>query len=328
MAPSVSVVIPTFNRAEMACACVAGVLATNWPRLEVIVVDDCSPDDTGARIRDRFGADPRVRYLRNERNSFQAVSRNNGARIATGDYLLFLDDDNEIEKGALAELVAAFARHPKAALIAPLAVHQAAGRRNLVWTLGSDFSRWTSQPKDVMPNLPLDWLPPEPVDWPTTYSPNAFMVTREAFDRVGGFEESFVAIFEESDFGWKLMEAGYEAFIAAKARTKHFGFLEPGCVSRLRHLGIERPQRTYFFARNRLRFARRHFSRLQVLSVALVFAPLSAAWYGAVALRCRRPDIARAYLRGTLRGIGEAALQTLSPGKWRAGALLTRNRVT
>ena len=306
-AANVSVIIPTYNRAARACACIASVLATGSPRLEVIVVDDCSPDDTGARVRDRFGADPRVRYLRNETNRSLAVSRNNGARLATGDYLFFLDDDNEVEPNALAELLAAFARHPKAGLVAPLAVHQAAGRRDLVWTLGSDFNRWTSQPKDVMPNLPLAKLPPKPIDWPTTYSPNAFMVTREAFDRVGGFEESFVITYEESDFGWKLMEAGYEAFIAAKARTKHFGFLEPGCVPRLRQLGIERPQRTYCFARNRLRFARRHFSRLQVLSVALVFAPLSAAWYGAVALRCRRPDIAWAYLRGTLRGIRETA---------------------
>lgn len=309
MAPFVSVVIPTYNRAEMACACVASVLATGWQHLEVVVDDDCSPDDTGARVRERFGSDPRVRYIRNERNSFQAVSRNNGARVATGDYLFFLDDDNEVEPNVLVELLAAFERHPKAGLVAPLAVHQAAGRRDLVWTIGSDFSRWTSQPKDLMPNLPLAELPPDPIDWPTTYSPNALMVTREAFDRVGGFEESFVITYEESDFGWKLKEAGYEAFIAAKARTKHFGFLEPECVPRLRQLGIERPMRAYCFARNRLRFARRHFSRLQVLSVALVFAPLSAVWYGTVALRCRRPDIAWAYLRGTLRGLAETAIR-------------------
>lgn len=308
-AASVSVVIPTFNRAEMVCRCVRSVLATGCPRLEVVVVDDASPDDTAARLAAQFGGDRRVRVLRNATNSFQAVSRNRGAVAATGDYVLFLDDDNEVAPDVITELLAAFARHPKAGLVAPLAVHQAAGRRDIVWTLGSDFSRWTSQPRDVMPNLPLAQLPPEPIDWPTTYSPNAFMVTREAFVRVGGFEESFVQIFEESDFGWKLMEAGYEGYVAAKARTRHFGFLEPGCVSRLRQLGIERPLRTYCFARNRLRFAHRHFTRLQSLSVALVFAPLSAAWYGAVALRCRRPDIAWAYLRGTVRGILETLVR-------------------
>ena len=56
-------------------------------------------------------------------------------------------------------------------------------------------------------------------------------------------------------------------------------------------------------SRNRLRFARRHFSFLQALSVALVFAPLSAIYYGWAALKNRRPAIALAYLRGTLAGI-------------------------
>ena len=315
--PLVSVVIPTFNRAAMACDCVASVLATDWPSLEVIVVDDCSPDDTSAQLAARFGADARVRVRRNETNRSLAVSRNRGAAVATGDYLFFLDDDNVLAPDAIAELVAAFARHPRAGLIAPLAVHQAAGRKNLVWTLGSDFNRWTSQPKDVMPNLPLAQLPGDG-DYPTTYSPNAFMVSRAAFECAGGFDESFVICFEESDFGWRLMEAGYEAFIATRARTRHFGFLEPGCVSRLRQLGIERPQRTYCFARNRLRFAQRHFNWVQILSVALVFAPLSAVWYGTVALRCRRADIAWAYLRGTVRGLAEC-LSARRPAEWRNG---------
>lgn len=45
--PRISVVIPTYNRASMACECVASVLATGWANLEVVVVDDCSPDNTG-----------------------------------------------------------------------------------------------------------------------------------------------------------------------------------------------------------------------------------------------------------------------------------------
>ena len=55
--PVVSVIIPTYNRAQMVCDCVASVLATNYPELEVVVVDDCSPDDTGGQIMKRFGND-------------------------------------------------------------------------------------------------------------------------------------------------------------------------------------------------------------------------------------------------------------------------------
>ncbi len=301
--PKISVIIPTFNRAEMVVSCVRSVLSTKWPDLEIIVVDDCSPDETGASIRSEFGDNPSVQYIRNERNSFQAVSRNVGAARATGDYLFFLDDDNCVEKPIFDELMAAFSSHPQAGLIAPMSVHQREGRRNLIWTLGSDFNRWTSQPKDNLPNLPLEELPAGVTLYPTTYSPNAFMVPRTVFDRVGGFDESYIQIFEESDFGWRIMEAGYEGYILTTARTRHYGFLESGCVPELRQLGIEKPFRTYCFARNRLHFARRHMNVLQVFSIALIFAPLSCVYYGFVAIRNGRPDIAWKYLAGTLRGV-------------------------
>lgn len=299
----ISVIIPTYNRGEMVVRCVKSILNTNYPSLEVIVVDDCSPDDTHERISTAFDEDDRVRYIRNERNSGQAVSRNHGRSVAHGEFLLFLDDDNIVHQQILDELLKAFAEQPKAGLVAPMSIHQTRGKGNLVWTLGSDFNKWTSQPKDHLPNLPLEMLPKDQILYPTTYSPNGFMVPAEVFDKVGGFDEVYEQIFEESDFGWLIGEAGYDAYISTKARTDHYGFLEPGCVPALRQLGIEKPYRTYCFARNRLRFARKHFSFLQALSVTLVFAPLSCAYYGYVALKNHRPDIAWAYFRGTIRGI-------------------------
>lgn len=301
--PLISVIIPTYNRATMVCDCVRSVLATNYSALEVIVVDDCSPDDTGSRIATEFGHDPRVKYQRNEKNSFQAVSRNNGARNAKGEYLLFLDDDNIVHSEIFIELLKVFDAHPNAGLVAPMAIHQRPGKENAIWSLGSDFNRWTSQPKDSKPNFPLSLLPDSPTVYPTTYYPNGFMVSSKAFAKVGGFDERYEQIFEESDFGWLLTEAGYESFISTAARTDHYGFLEPGCVPELRQLGIEKPRRTYCFARNRLRFARKHFSFLQILSVTFIFAPLSCVYYCTIALKNRRPDIAWAYLKGTLAGI-------------------------
>lgn len=297
----ISVVIPTFNRAEMVCRCVQSVLDTQWPELEVIVVDDCSPDDTMNRVKERF--ESKVKYIRNERNSFQAVSRNNGARIAAGDFLFFLDDDNIVEVDIFREMSRAFDENPQLGLVAPMAIHMRPGKSNVIWSLGSDFNHWTSQPKDRCPNLPLSELPDGVKSYPTSYYPNGFMVPKKVFDEVGGFDENYVQIFEESDFGWKIREAGYEEIVLTTARTEHHGFLEPGCVPELRQLGIEKPYRTYCFARNRLRFVRRHFSLPQILSVTFVFAPLSAAYYGLVALKNGRPDIAWSYIRGTCAGI-------------------------
>ena len=304
---SVSVVIPTYNRAAMVRRCVASVLSSEGVDLECIVVDDHSPDNTGDVLRDAFGADPRFRYLRLPRNSRQSVARNAGARAAKGDALLFLDDDNIVAPDMAANLAAALRDHPRLGLVAPVSIHALPDGRRLVWTLGSDFHRWTSQPRDRSPRCPEADIPPsvsaagEATLLPTTYSPNAFCVPRTVFRQVGGFDEAFGQIFEESDFGW--LASGSEAAIMTAARTDHLGYLEPGCVPALRALGIEKADRTWFFARNRLWFARRHFPWWGRLSVALVFAPLSALWYGTVALRAHRPGIALAYLRGTLRGI-------------------------
>jgi GT2 family glycosyltransferase len=305
---SISVIVPTFNRAEMVCRCVHSVLDTQWDELEVIVVDDCSPDDTARKLKDEFG--DRIKYVRNEKNSFQAVSRNNGARIAEGDYLFFLDDDNVVDKDILKEISKAFEANPALGLVAPMAIHIRDGKRNIVWSLGSDFNRWTSQPNDYKANIPLEELPDNPKSYPTSYYPNGFVVPRKVFDAVGGFDESYVQIFEESDFGWKIREAGYEEIVLTTARTEHHGFLEPGCVPELRQLGIEKPYRTYCFARNRLRFAKKHFSFLQILSVAFIFAPLSCCYYGFVAIRNKRFDIAWSYFKGTMVGIWNTIART------------------
>lgn len=299
----ISVIIPTYNRREMVLDCVASVLASDYGELEVIVVDDCSPDKTSEELTLRYQHDKRVRVIRNERNCFQAVSRNRGAAQAKGEFLFFLDDDNLVDANIFDELMNVFARDEQIGLVAPLSIQQRRDNEPTIWTLGCDFNRWTSQPRNLSADLPLSQFDEYDKLFPTTYSPNAFMVRREAFDKIGGFDESYVLIYEESDFGWRLLEAGYSACIAPKAKTRHLGYLEPGSASALRLLGIERVARTRYFARNRLKFARRHFALMQYLSVALIFAPLSVLYYCAVALRNHRPDIALAYLKGTLEGV-------------------------
>ena len=301
--PKISVIIPTYNRASMVCECVASVLASDFREFEVIVVDDCSPDDTGERIQARYGDMPHVRYVRNAVNKQLGGSRNVGARHAKGTYLLFLDDDNLIDREMLGRLVADFELHPEAGLIAPMAVNVGGAKDGLIWTLGCDFNKWTSQPQNLLENLPIAKLPQDKERFPTLYSPNAFAVPRSVHDEVGGFCEALPFYFDESDYGWRIRETGKKAWILATAVTRHQNFLSATDCPELRDLGINASWRAFRLGRNRLRFARRHFNFFQILSVAFVFAPLSAAYYCAVALKNRRADIAWAYLKGTLVGI-------------------------
>lgn len=99
LSPLVSVVMPVYNGAATLGQALDSALSQGVD-LEVIVVDDCSTDGT-AGVMERYGADPRVRYERNETNLGAAGSRNRGVAMARGLYVAFLDSDDWWASGKL-----------------------------------------------------------------------------------------------------------------------------------------------------------------------------------------------------------------------------------
>ena len=91
----VSVVVPTYNRAELIERTIHSVLSQTYHELEVIIVDDCSTDDTQDRVAALQEADHRMHYLRHNMNRGAQAARNTGIRKAKGEYIAFLDSDNE-----------------------------------------------------------------------------------------------------------------------------------------------------------------------------------------------------------------------------------------
>lgn len=103
----VSVVIPTYNRAELLYSCLRSVRQQRYANWEILVVDDGSTDNTKQLVQEMH--DARVKYLE-QPNRGAASARNLGARVAVGDYLIFLDSDDVAEPGWLSELTAAVRR--------------------------------------------------------------------------------------------------------------------------------------------------------------------------------------------------------------------------
>ena len=91
--PLVSVIVPTFQRPEFLQAALGSVLRQTVKDFEVLVVDDGSAMDLAPLVNALD--DGRIRYLRHESNRGEAAARNTGIRGARGDYLAFLDDDDE-----------------------------------------------------------------------------------------------------------------------------------------------------------------------------------------------------------------------------------------
>ena len=91
--PRVSVIIPTYNRATMLPRAVKSVLAQTYTDLELLIVDDCSADETPEVVAGFV--DPRIRSFRHSRNRGLAATRNTGIANSRGEYIAFLDDDDE-----------------------------------------------------------------------------------------------------------------------------------------------------------------------------------------------------------------------------------------
>ena len=96
---NVSVIIPTYKRPDSLDRAINSVLGQTYPYVEVIVVDDNNPDTEGRRQTEAkmasFADNLRVKYVKHEQNKNGAAARNSGAKASTGDFIAFLDDDDE-----------------------------------------------------------------------------------------------------------------------------------------------------------------------------------------------------------------------------------------
>lgn len=90
--PTVSVVIPTYNRSTLLVRAVESVLGQSFKDFEIIVVDDASTDDTYSVVRSF--RDPRIVYVRNDSNKGVSASRNVGISLSKGEFVAFLDSDD------------------------------------------------------------------------------------------------------------------------------------------------------------------------------------------------------------------------------------------
>lgn len=170
--PTVSVIIPTYNRRDLVREAIVSVLAQTYQDFELILVDDGSDDGTAEAIREF----PSVRYVY-QANRGVSAARNCGVAVSSGALLAFLDSDDLWQPRKLGRQVAFFTKCPEAQICQTEEVWLRDGVRvnphNKHRKAGGDiFAR----------SLDLCLV-----------SPSAVMLRRELFERVGGFDESLPA---------------------------------------------------------------------------------------------------------------------------------------
>ncbi|HEY2003497.1 MAG TPA: glycosyltransferase family 2 protein [Candidatus Saccharimonadia bacterium] len=111
MKPTASIIMPAFNRATMIGNAIKSVLAQTNPHWELLVIDDGSTDLT-AKVVKGFG-DPRIKYHYQD-NAGPSAARNHALELAAGEWICYLDSDDEFLPTYLETMLEHFARHPKA----------------------------------------------------------------------------------------------------------------------------------------------------------------------------------------------------------------------
>jgi GT2 family glycosyltransferase len=290
----VSVIIPSFDRFDRLMACVESVMAAD-PQpsggLQAVVVTS-TYDFKELREIENAGAT----VLRLAHRLLVSASRNAGANVARGDYLLFLDDDNILGKEAIWRLWRALHRWPDAVLVGPVMYYGSEPER--IWCAGVHRSAIFMKTK-----LRSDLPHPVPERLSSEDFPNCFMVRRDDFDGIGGFDVSrFPQHMEEADLARRLVRVtGKQVFCVPHAELWHF------IGTRfLRRLHTNNEERSYWNARGRALFVATYGNRKQwliyvavgqwALAVVHLWAMFTEPAHGRAAL-------AIAYLRGMITGL-------------------------
>lgn len=208
-----SVVIVTYNGRRYLEECLHSVLKEADRDCEVIVIDNHSRDGSPDLIAERF---PEVVLVRNAENVGFATACNQGARIAAGSVLVFLNQDTTVKPGWLRALVDGFDLGPAIGLTTSKVLLklqpdriQACGQD--VHYTGLVFMRGFRLPADSL-NTPQEVA---------AVSGASFAVRKQVWEALGGFDETLYMYYEETDLSWRAQLAGYRCFYVPGSMVCH-----------------------------------------------------------------------------------------------------------
>jgi GT2 family glycosyltransferase/glycosyltransferase involved in cell wall biosynthesis len=213
--PRISVIIPVYGKIDYTLMCLRSIAQCSIQvPFEVIVVDDCSPDNTLEVLKEVFG----LRVVCNETNQGFIRSCNAGAGAARGEYLCFLNNDTQVCDGWLDELIRTFDDFPDVGLAGSRLVYpngklQEAG--GIIWRDGSawNFGR-NADPCDPVFNYTRQ------VDY---ISGASILIKKKLFDTFGGFDELYLPAYcEDSDLALKVRNSGLKVMYQPLSVVVHY----------------------------------------------------------------------------------------------------------
>ena len=221
--PLVSVVILTYNAIETVQQCLPSVVASTYPNIQILLADNASDDGTCDWVASTY---PNIEIIRHSTNLLFCAGNNRAVDHATGDYIVLLNNDVEVEPGWLEPLVARLLKRPEIGAVQPklLQFHDrtrfeyAGGAGGHLDRFGYPFTRgrlFFEMEKDTGQyddDVELFWA-----------SGAALCIRRSLYLKLGGLDERFEMHMEEIDLCWRLQRLGYSIQSVSASRVFHIG---------------------------------------------------------------------------------------------------------
>lgn len=246
--PHVVAIVLNWNRRAETLACIESVLASDWPALTALVVDNGSDEEIVTPLAEKLRE---VIVVRNETNRGFAGGMNTGIQRALelgADYVLLLNNDTTVDPAMVGLLVEAAANHPRAGIVSPLNFSRSAP--DVVATAGL-----RANPRRAYQGKPLrfgerDTGQLRGVHEVEAVVGTAMLVPVPILEKVGLLDESLYLYIEDVDWALRMRRMGYRVYVAYEAHLWHGMSASSG--------GRHAPLVSYYHARNTFVVCARH----------------------------------------------------------------------
>jgi GT2 family glycosyltransferase len=288
--PLVSIITLNWNTTSITCDFLESTRKLNYKKYEILVCDMNSDIDPTDQINKNNY--PNTKVLRSNKNLGFSGGNNWGIRQAKGDYIFIVNNDTEVTPELLDQLLAPFRKDPQIGVTCPKI--RFFNNPNIIQYAGFKPMNILTGRTAAAGSLEEDKGQHDVSGYTAGAHGCAMMVKREVIEKTGMFPENFFLYYEEWDWSYRIIKAGYRIYYQASALIYHKESMT---------VGKQNPMKVYYLTRNRILFMRRNTKLHQFIFFISFFTFLTVPKSIIGYISKKQFKFMKSFFRGTVDGI-------------------------